>query len=285
MANPKKTKTVPKKSSKKVPAPCPLAEKTVKKTTGKPAKKKGIKSNPLIFQRRIIHDGAVRRRKKVDLTRFVKWPKNIRIQRKKQILMQRLKVPPVINQFRHTLPKDQKKDLFAFLKSYRPESAAEKKQRLVKQAEDALEKKNIREKKAICLKHGVNHVTNLIEKNKAKLVVIANDVHPIELVLFLPTLCRLKNVPYCIVSSRASLGTLVHMKRANVICLDGVSKSDMDKLEYFSTLCREQYNDNVEIRRKWGGQILSGKSMQLVKLREKAQKLEEAKKKEISEKL
>lgn len=286
MASSKKTKGgAPKKSAKKIPAPCPLGDKTAKKTEGKTVTKKGIKHNPLIFQKRKIHDGAVRKRGKVDLTRFVKWPKNIRIQRKKQILMQRLKVPPVVNQFKHVLPADQKKDLIAFLKAYRPESAAEKKERLQKQAEDALNKKGILEKKPLCLKQGINQVTNLIEKNRAKLVVIANDVHPLELVLFLPTLCRLKNVPYCIVSSKASLGSLVHMKKANVLCIDAVSKGDMDKLEYFSTLCREQYNDNVEIRKKWGGLMLSGKSMQLVKLREKAQKLEEAKKKEISEKL
>jgi len=36
---------------------------------------------------------------KRNLTRFVKWPKYIRIQRQKRILMQRLKVPPTINQF------------------------------------------------------------------------------------------------------------------------------------------------------------------------------------------
>ncbi|KAG5121275.1 hypothetical protein JHK84_039615 [Glycine max] len=40
------------------------------------------------------------------LTRFVKWPKNIHIQHKKCILKQRLKVPPVLNQFTKTLPKN-----------------------------------------------------------------------------------------------------------------------------------------------------------------------------------
>jgi large subunit ribosomal protein L7Ae len=32
----------------------------------------------------------------------------------------------------------------------------------------------------------LNHVTTLIENKKAKLVVIANDVDPIELVLWMP---------------------------------------------------------------------------------------------------
>lgn len=43
---------------------------------------------------------------KRDLTRFVKWPQNVRIQRKKRILRMRLKVPPAINQFSKTLDKN-----------------------------------------------------------------------------------------------------------------------------------------------------------------------------------
>ena len=46
---------------------------------------------------------------KRDLTRFVRWPRYIRIQRQKRILMQRLKVPPAINQFSQTLEKNQSK--------------------------------------------------------------------------------------------------------------------------------------------------------------------------------
>ncbi|KAL5148711.1 60S ribosomal protein L7a-2 [Glycine soja] len=37
--------------------------------------------------------------------------------------------------------------------------------------------------------------------NKAQLVVIAHDVDPIELVVWLPTLCRKMEIPYCIVKS------------------------------------------------------------------------------------
>ena len=36
---------------------------------------------------------------KRDLSRFVRWPKYIRLQRQKAVLMRRLKVPPTINQF------------------------------------------------------------------------------------------------------------------------------------------------------------------------------------------
>ena len=47
---------------------------------------------------------------KRDLTRFVKWPKYIRIQRQKRILLQRLKVPPALNQFSKTIDKNQGKN-------------------------------------------------------------------------------------------------------------------------------------------------------------------------------
>ena len=36
---------------------------------------------------------------KRDLSRFVRWPKYIRLQRQRAVLLKRLKVPPPINQF------------------------------------------------------------------------------------------------------------------------------------------------------------------------------------------
>ncbi|CAG8773224.1 7998_t:CDS:2, partial [Racocetra fulgida] len=42
---------------------------------------------------------------KRDLTRFVKWPEYVRLQRQRKILNQRLKVPPAINQFTKVLDK------------------------------------------------------------------------------------------------------------------------------------------------------------------------------------
>ena len=42
---------------------------------------------------------------KRDLTRFVKWPKYVQLQRQRRILYQRLKVPPSIHQFSHTMDK------------------------------------------------------------------------------------------------------------------------------------------------------------------------------------
>jgi len=42
---------------------------------------------------------------KRDLSRFVRWPKYIRLQRQKAVLQTRLKIPPAVNQFYTTLDK------------------------------------------------------------------------------------------------------------------------------------------------------------------------------------
>merc|ERR1719376_1503247 len=60
-------------------------------------------------------------------------------------------------------------------------------------------------KRAPVVRHGVNDVTTLVEKKKAQLVVIANDVDPIEMVMFLPALCRKMGIPYCIVKNKSRL--------------------------------------------------------------------------------
>ena len=52
------------------------------------------------------------------MTRFVKWPAYVRLQRQKVILSQRLKVPPAIAQFSHTLDKNTATQLFKLLNKY-----------------------------------------------------------------------------------------------------------------------------------------------------------------------
>merc|ERR1711900_116825 len=81
-------------------------------------------------------------------------------------------------------------------------------------------------KKPIVLKYGINHITNLVESRKAKLVVIAHDVDPIEIVVWLPALCKAQGVPYCIVKGKAALGRLVGMKTVTCIALDTVKSED-----------------------------------------------------------
>ncbi|XP_024017839.1 60S ribosomal protein L7a-2 [Morus notabilis] len=207
---------------------------------------------------------------KRDLHRFVKWPKTVQIQRKKRILKQRLKVPPALNQFTKTLDKNLATSLFKLLLKYRPEDKAEKKERLLKRAQAEAEGKTAEAKKPIVVKYGLNHVTYLIEQNKAQLVVIAHDVDPIELVVWLPALCRKMEIPYCIVKGKSRLGSIVHKKTAAALCLTTVKNED--KLEFSKVLeaIKANFNDKYdEYRKKWGGGIMGSKSQAKTRAKEK----------------
>jgi len=110
------------------------------------------------------------------------------------------------------------------------------------------------------VKYGLNHVTHLVESKQAKLVAIAHDVDPIELVMWLPTLCRKQDVPYCFVKGKARLGKLVHKKTATVVALTDVRKEDSPDLETLAKNFRANFNENVGLRREWGGGKIGAKS-------------------------
>jgi large subunit ribosomal protein L7Ae len=215
-----------------------------------------------------------------DLSRFVRWPRYVRLQRQRAILKKRLKVPPAIHQFTKTLEKTTATTLFRLLANYRPESKADKKARLLKQAESEKKGEESAEaklaKKPMVLKYGSNHVTELIEKKKPKLVVIAHDVDPIELVLHLPPLCRKMDIPYCIVKGKARLGHLVHLKNVACVAINEVRKEDAPKLDQLVSTLRLMYNDNVTDRRKWGGGTMGMKANHIQIKREKAKAREAA---------
>ena len=105
---------------------------------------------------------------------------------------------------------------------YRPEDDAQKKERLTAQAEAEAAGKEVETKKPVVVKFGINHITYLVEQGKAQLVCIAHDVDPIELVIWLPALCRQMNVPYCIVKGKARLGAVVHKKTATALALTAI---------------------------------------------------------------
>jgi len=69
------------------------------------------------------------------------------------------------------------------LHKYRPETKAQKKQRLKTLAEQKVKSGETpaqSSKKPVVVKYGINHITSLVEEKRAQLVVIANDVDPIE---------------------------------------------------------------------------------------------------------
>ena len=99
----------------------------------------------------------------------------------------------------------------------------------------------------------MNHVTKLIEEKKAKLVAIANNVDPIELVVWLPNLCKKLDIPYCFVKGKAALGKLVHQKNAAVVALTEVRKEDEGELNNLAAAFRTHFNENKDLEKLVGG--------------------------------
>jgi len=241
-----------KKKGKKVAA-APLATK-------KPVVKK--EQNPL-FEKRPRNFGIGQDiQPKRDLSRFVKWPKYIRLQRQKAVLQTRLKIPPPLNQFNSCLDRQSATQLFRLLDKYRPETKQQKKERLRKRAESRAEgKEETPTKRAPVIRHGANTVTTLVEKKKAQLVVIANDVNPIELVLYMPALCRKMDVPYCIVKNKSRLGRVARRKNCSCLAITNVESADRHNLNKVVETVKTNFNERAdEIKKHWGGSTLGAKS-------------------------
>jgi len=266
----------------KVKAETKTTTTTTKSTVAKKHDKKSkqTKPNPLFQSNpRTYQVGGDIRPKKRNLARFVKWPRYVRLQRQRKILLERLKVPPSINQFSNSLDKNQATEVFKLLDGYRPETKAAKLERLrnLAAAKASNEKVSL-PKPPNVIKFGLKHVTFLIEQKKAKLVCIANDVNPIELVVWLPALCRKMDIPYCIIKNKSRLGALVHKKNASVVCLVDVNKEDKARFDNVAKTCNDLFNENSASLRKWGGGVMGLKTQRKLEKRAKLVQLELAKK-------
>jgi len=81
------------------------------------------------------------------------------------------------------------------------------------------------------LKKGVNEVTKIVERGQGKLVLIAKDVNPPEIIMHLPVLCEEKEIPYVYVSSREELGNIVglNVSTASVVIVNEGDASNIIK--------------------------------------------------------
>ena len=83
------------------------------------------------------------------------------------------------------------------------------------------------------IKKGINEATKSIERGVARLVVVAEDVEPQEIIMYIPGLCDDKKVPYIFVQSKGDLGNAVGIERptaAVAIIVDGKAKDLVDDL-------------------------------------------------------
>jgi len=83
------------------------------------------------------------------------------------------------------------------------------------------------------IKKGTNETTKAVERGLAKLVLIAEDVDPPEVVAHLPLLCEEKKVPYIYVPSKERLGKAagIQVAAASAVIIDpGQASSDLETL-------------------------------------------------------
>merc|ERR1719230_138758 len=182
------------------------------------------------------------------------------MQRQKRVLYQRLRVPPAVNQFTKTLQNNQSKNLWRLLAKYTPEAKKDKVARLRNAAQNKADGKEADTKKPVYLKFGLNHVTSLVESGEAKLVVIAHDVDPIELVLWLPSLCRNKGVPYVIVKDKARLGKVCRQSTASCVAITNVERADNHDLDQLIKVARNDYLDTQSSWNQWGAPVMGVKA-------------------------
>merc|ERR1711988_2063541 len=200
------------------------------------------------------------------------------MQRQKRVLYQRLRVPPAVNQFTKTLQNNQSKNLWRLLSKYTPEAKKDKVARLRAAAENKVKGKEVNTAKPVTLKFGLNHVTSLVENKEAKLVVIAHDVDPIELVLWLPYLCKNSDIPFVIVKDKARLGKMVRQSTASCVAFTNVKNEDKSDLEKLCAIGRSEYLESHALHTTWGAPVMG------IKARHKIERIEKMKAQELMKK-
>jgi large subunit ribosomal protein L7Ae len=98
------------------------------------------------------------------------------------------------------------------------------------------------------IKKGTNETTKAVERGLAKLVLIAEDVDPPEVVAHLPLLCEEKKVPYVYVPSKERLGKAAGINvaaAAAVVIEPGQAAGDLEALVSKINEIRAKYGLNA----------------------------------------
>ena len=80
---------------------------------------------------------------------------------------------------------------------------------------------------------GTNEATKAIERGIAKLIVVAEDVQPKEVIMHLAPLCNEKKVPYVLVKSKQELGRAagVDVPAASIAIIEvGDAKKQLEEI-------------------------------------------------------
>ena len=102
---------------------------------------------------------------------------------------------------------------------------------------------------------------------------------PVQLVVWLPALCRKMGVPYAVVNNKGRLGTLVGKKTAAAVALATKDIKPDDRAAFQKLVENaKEHNEKDAHTRKWGGGVMGLKTQRRLEQRAKAIAAEAAKK-------
>ena len=103
---------------------------------------------------------------------------------------------------------------------------------------------------------------------------------PIELVLWMPSLCVNKNIPFVIFKSKARLGHLVHKKTASCIAITDVNQGDQNDFKQLTRKSKQLFNARYNsLKKNWGKRVLGQKTRHRIDKRRRIRKEEIARRK------
>ena len=77
------------------------------------------------------------------------------------------------------------------------------------------------------IRKGMNEVTKSIERSLAKIVIMAEDVNPPEILFHVPLLCKEKGVPYGYISTKKEMGNAVRINvSSSAIAVENVGSGN-----------------------------------------------------------
>jgi len=95
------------------------------------------------------------------------------------------------------------------------------------------------------VKKGMNEVIKVSERGDAKLVVMAEDVNPGEMMVPIPMICKERGIPYLYVSSQEYLGDAAGLptnRKTSAIAVLSVDQSLEDELKDLASQATELGN-------------------------------------------
>ncbi len=77
------------------------------------------------------------------------------------------------------------------------------------------------------IRKGMNEVTKSIERVQAKIVIMAEDVTPPEILFHIPLICEEKGIPYAYISTKKELGNTARINvAASAISIENVGSGN-----------------------------------------------------------